>query len=147
MITLRKANQNDVDALLALAQEVRVPYGRDDILSELARAHVWFSVAQLTNETATPAAFLHAHHAGDQIDIVMIAVTATARRQGIASHLLSELIGSFRHSRYRSVHLEVRVSNLAAQELYLKLGFTALGIRKRYYSDNDEDAISMSLSL
>ena len=39
--------------------------------------------------------------------------------------------------------LEVRVSNLAAQRLYEKYGFRPAGIRRRYYSDNNEDAIIM----
>jgi ribosomal-protein-alanine N-acetyltransferase len=38
------------------------------------------------------------------------------------------------------VTLEVRVSNTAAQALYEKYGFTRQGLRKRYYSDNGEDA-------
>ena len=39
--------------------------------------------------------------------------------------------------------LEVRASNTVAQQLYEKYGFRALGLRKRYYSDNHEDAIRM----
>ncbi len=39
--------------------------------------------------------------------------------------------------------LEVRASNFPAQRLYEKYGFHAAGIRRRYYSDNDEDAIIM----
>jgi ribosomal-protein-alanine N-acetyltransferase len=39
--------------------------------------------------------------------------------------------------------LEVRVTNSAAQALYRKYGFTAHGTRKRYYSDNNEDALIM----
>ena len=39
--------------------------------------------------------------------------------------------------------LEVRVTNAAAQALYRKYGFTAHGTRKRYYSDNNEDALIM----
>ena len=39
--------------------------------------------------------------------------------------------------------LEVRVSNKAAIGLYKKYGFTSFGIRKKYYQDNDEDAMIM----
>jgi len=39
--------------------------------------------------------------------------------------------------------LEVRVSNVKAQNLYRKLGFTATGVRPQYYSDNLEDALIM----
>jgi ribosomal-protein-alanine N-acetyltransferase len=37
----------------------------------------------------------------------------------------------------------VRASNLPAQRLYEKYGFRPAGIRRRYYSDNNEDAIIM----
>jgi ribosomal-protein-alanine N-acetyltransferase len=45
----------------------------------------------------------------------------------------------------RLVYLEVRRSNLAAQELYTKFGFETTGVRPRYYSNNHEDAIMMTL--
>ena len=44
-----------------------------------------------------------------------------------------------------SSFLEVRESNLAAQELYRRFGFEETGRRPRYYKDNSEDAILMSL--
>ena len=39
--------------------------------------------------------------------------------------------------------LEVRPSNTPALRLYKGLGFAAIGVRKKYYQDNDEDAILM----
>jgi len=44
----------------------------------------------------------------------------------------------------RRARLEVRVSNSAALELYLKYGFEIVSQRKRYYTDNDEDAYIMT---
>ncbi|MCL4507345.1 MAG: ribosomal-protein-alanine N-acetyltransferase, partial [Chloroflexi bacterium] len=41
--------------------------------------------------------------------------------------------------------LEVRVSNTVAQNLYRKYGFSEIGRRKRYYRDNDEDALIMTV--
>ena len=42
------------------------------------------------------------------------------------------------------VTLEVRVSNEPAKELYAKYGFKEVGLRRGYYSDNNEDAVIMS---
>jgi ribosomal-protein-alanine N-acetyltransferase len=39
--------------------------------------------------------------------------------------------------------LEVRQTNLAAQNLYMEFGFTTVGVRPRYYLDNQEDALIM----
>ncbi len=47
----------------------------------------------------------------------------------------------------QTMTLEVRVSNTVAQSLYRKLGFLNGGIRKRYYSDNQEDALVMWVKL
>jgi ribosomal-protein-alanine N-acetyltransferase len=47
-------------------------------------------------------------------------------------------------NRQESVTLEVRRSNLGAQALYEKYRFLKVGVRRRYYSDNHEDAIIMS---
>ena len=47
----------------------------------------------------------------------------------------------------KSMTLEVRVSNTIAQSLYKKLGFFEGGIRKNYYSDNQEDALVMWVNL
>jgi len=44
----------------------------------------------------------------------------------------------------RIVTLEVRISNTGAQQLYYRYGFTRVGIRKGYYTDDREDAIVMS---
>ena len=49
--------------------------------------------------------------------------------------------------RIRIVLLEVRRSNDPAIGLYRKHGFSVFGVRKKYYADNDEDAIEMALSL
>ena len=43
--------------------------------------------------------------------------------------------------------LEVRQSNAVAIKLYLKMGFTLLGVRKGYYSNPTEDADVMSFDL
>jgi ribosomal-protein-alanine N-acetyltransferase len=47
----------------------------------------------------------------------------------------------------KTMTLEARVSNVIARSLYKKLGFLEGGIRKNYYSDNQEDAIVMWVKL
>ena len=45
----------------------------------------------------------------------------------------------------RTLTLEVRASNTAAQKLYHKYGFTQVNIRRSYYTDNREDALVMAV--
>lgn len=80
----------------------------------------------------------------DQAHIVAIAVRESYRGLGLGEMLLAEAIDLALDNRQDSVTLEVRKSNLLAQRLYEKYRFLKVGVRKRYYSDNHEDAIIMT---
>lgn len=77
--------------------------------------------------------------------IATIATHPDYRRQGIARKLLTYTLQSAMREGAQSSFLEVRESNVAAQEMYRKFGYVEVGRRKRYYRDNDEDAILMNL--
>jgi len=68
---------------------------------------------------------------------------ARARERASLRHVLEVA----RRASYKTVELEVRRSNLAAQALYRSFKFEQVGMRARYYEDNDEDAILMTLRL
>lgn len=76
----------------------------------------------------------------DEAHVTTIAVAPEHRGQGLGELLL---IALFEEAMIRGAEwltLEVRVSNKPAQTLYEKYGFTRQGLRRRYYSDNGEDA-------
>lgn len=77
--------------------------------------------------------------------ITAIATRKNCRRRGIGEALLISAIESSISSGAQMITLEVRVSNTIAQALYLKYGFLVVGKRIRYYSDNNEDAVLMTL--
>jgi ribosomal-protein-alanine N-acetyltransferase len=79
-------------------------------------------------------------HIADEGHITNIAVKQSHRGQGLGEDLLTALIAAGRALVLRAMTLEVRVSNTPARTLYEKLGFHYVGIRKRYYQDNNEDA-------
>ena len=79
----------------------------------------------------------------DEAHITNIAVLKEYRGKKIGEALLKEMINTCKDNKINSMTLEVRVSNLVAQNLYKKFGFKFSGIRKEYYSDNKEDAIIM----
>jgi len=81
----------------------------------------------------------------DEIHIATIATHPDFRRQGIARRLLSYALLQAVAEGAQSSFLEVRESNLAAQEMYRQFGYEVTGRRKSYYRDNDEDAILMNL--
>jgi [ribosomal protein S18]-alanine N-acetyltransferase len=81
----------------------------------------------------------------DEVHIATIATHPDFRRQGIAQTLLAHVLKTGAEEGAVSSFLEVRASNLAAQAMYRKFGYEASGRRLRYYKDNDEDAILMTL--
>lgn len=81
----------------------------------------------------------------DEAHIATIATHPDYRRKGIGKQLLSHALRHLMDEGARSSFLEVRESNYAAQDLYRKFGYEETGRRRRYYKDNDEDAILMNL--
>ncbi|MEG1311550.1 MAG: ribosomal protein S18-alanine N-acetyltransferase [Romboutsia sp.] len=79
----------------------------------------------------------------DEGQITNVAVHSDYRGQKIADKLVKRLVELCKENSIVAMTLEVRVSNIIAQNLYKKYGFKMAGIRKEYYSDNKEDAIIM----
>jgi ribosomal-protein-alanine N-acetyltransferase len=82
----------------------------------------------------------------DEAHIATLATHPDYRRQGIAKELLTYALRYMAKEGAVSSFLEVRASNTAAQAMYRKFGFEVSGRRPRYYKDNDEDAILMTLT-
>lgn len=74
--------------------------------------------------------------------VMNVSVDPGERRGGIATALLEELVARIGDP-VAQFTLEVRVSNTAAIRLYEGLGFLSAGVRRRYYQDNQEDALIM----
>lgn len=108
-------------------------------LSLLSRAP-----ATLSPEIANIIAFAGLWHMINEAHITTIATHPDYRGRGIGELMLSTLIGVAYTTQAHYVTLEVRVSNSIAQNLYRKYGFAQTHIRRRYYSDNHEDAYVMS---
>jgi [ribosomal protein S18]-alanine N-acetyltransferase len=83
----------------------------------------------------------------DEANITNVAVLPEYRGQKIGEALLRTAMELARLKKATKMSLEVRVSNMVAQNLYSKLGFKRGGIRKNYYTDNFEDAYVMWVNL
>lgn len=82
----------------------------------------------------------------DEAEVLTVGVPPQQRRQGLAAALMSAALATAATRGAAQVFLEVADSNAAAQGLYLRLGFTAAGRRKKYYRTADggqEDAVVM----
>jgi ribosomal-protein-alanine N-acetyltransferase len=83
----------------------------------------------------------------DEVHLVNIAVKKKHQTHGVGSLLLRRVIEEACTARKRFITLEVRASNVGAQEFYSRFMFRVVGIRQGYYSDNREDAVLMTLEL
>jgi ribosomal-protein-alanine N-acetyltransferase len=80
----------------------------------------------------------------DEAHISTIAVIPEWRGQGLGEFLLVALLERSAVIQAEVVTLEVRASNLVAQNLYRKYQFQTVGLRRAYYQDNLEDALVMT---
>lgn len=83
----------------------------------------------------------------DEAHITNIAIDPNFRGKKLGEALLRQVMIVVMQKGAKTMTLEVRVSNIVAQNLYRKLGFQNGGIRKRYYTDNYEDALVMWVNL
>jgi len=85
--------------------------------------------------------FLVAQTVGGEWEIENVAIVPDARRRGLGTRLVGELLDMARAQGASAVFLEVRESNRAAHALYEKWAFVASGRRAKYYRDPEEDAV------
>lgn len=79
----------------------------------------------------------------DEAHVVSIGVDPEFRRNGIGKILMGVGISEVIRAGMNNMTLEVRKSNIAAKRLYEEFGFAPVGIRPKYYQDNNEDAVIM----
>ena len=131
----------DIDAVVALEQEsFSNPWPRETLVWELVNSDVT-RVYLLRDAEDRAIAFCIAWIIFDELHINTLAVSPEHRRQGMATHLLGEVMADASREGARRATLEVRESNTAALELYARLGFRVTARRRGYYTNPVEDAL------
>ena len=144
-IILEKMTMDDTSEIALLDKECfAIPWSEESFKAEAENPFATYIVAKDMGKCIGYCGFWQAY---DEGDITNVAVSPLYRQKGIGSRLIEEVIKEARGKDLVSLNLEVRKSNVAAQNLYKKYGFGVVGERKQYYSDNKEDALIMRLSL
>ena len=139
--TIREAILTDVDEIAIFEKECfTAPWGRMTLFNELLDENSIYFVI-IADEKII--AFGGYQDIARQGHITTMAVKKEYRNQKLGSFLLSTIINHAMKNNIYDMTLEVRPSNDAALKLYRKFGFKVYGRRKRYYSDNKEDAYIM----
>lgn len=133
---------HDARVVMAMAAIEHLPLEPE---AEVRRGHALLWVARRARG-APAEGYLLAWRVADEMEILHLVVHPTARRRGLGGALLDRLLTEGRAQGVCAVHLEVRVSNQPALELYRSRGFREEGRRRAYYGDG-EDALILSAPL
>ena len=146
-VVVASMERDDVDAVMEIERlSFSAPWSREALAEEMARAWARIDVVRDQADGAV-LAFANYWLVADELHILNIATHPRERRQGHATRLLAHMIEIARRQPCRLMTLEVRRSNAAAQRLYRRFAFRAVGVRPNYYAEDQEDAIVMLLEL
>ena len=142
-INIVPMTKDDVEAVVEIEAEA---YGKhhwakssfyDEMSNNLAKYYV---AKTLEGEIV---GYAGTWHIVDEGHITTIAVKKEFLRNHIGEAIIQRIINDCYKENIKYLTLEVRVSNNPAIKLYEKYGFRSLGTRKKYYQDNNEDALIM----
>ena len=157
-VTIRPMEFGDIEAVTALENEAETGSGWTEtgLLTYLMREDTLFLVAEeaetslsesgsdVSGETSI-VGYAGLLMVPEESDVLNIAVRKDRKRRGIATKIMGALIKEAAKRGVTVFHLEVRAGNGPATALYERLGFEKDGIRRNYYTDPVEDAVTMTL--
>jgi len=138
---MRRMTPRDLDQVMLIEQEAfSLPWSRQSYENELKNQYANYLVIDYQGDVGGYGGIWVVF---DEAHITNVAVASSFRGRGWGRALMLELEALARRKRAVRILLEVRPSNRAAIAMYHSLGFMVSGLRKQYYSDNNEDAIVM----
>ncbi|MEW9503263.1 ribosomal protein S18-alanine N-acetyltransferase [Jeotgalibacillus marinus] len=141
-IRFRWMTIEDIDSVMAVEEEsFTVPWRREAFENELMINQ--FAKYLLLEVEGEVVGYCGLWLIMDEAHITNVAVVPRLRGHKLGEALMKKVVKLAIETGAKTMTLEVRVSNHIAQSLYRKLGFSDGGIRKNYYSDNQEDALVM----
>ena len=139
---IRLSKKEDIEQLYSIETTAygKSHWSKDSFLNELNSNYSKIFVAEIPNINKI-IGYAGYWLIGFEGHITTIAIDANFRRRHVADILLYNIIKDAIANNIKWLTLEVRASNIPALCLYNKFKFNQLGIRKKYYQDNNEDAI------
>ncbi len=116
------------------------PWSKELFDEELKREAAHYFVLEVEGKVA---GYMGYWEAPEEAHIINLAIGPAFRNRGLGLEMMKHCMDYARERGAKLATLEVRQSNEAAQRLYEKADFRVVAIRKKYYSDNQEDAVVM----
>lgn len=141
-LEFRLMQLNDIPDVLEIEHEAfTLPWTEEAFRNELTMNH--FAKYMIMELDGQAIGYAGMWTIMDEAHITNIAIREAYRGRKLGDKLLDELMQTASYLGMERMTLEVRVTNQIAQGLYEKKGFKPAGVRKGYYSDNNEDAVIM----
>lgn len=142
-ITIERYEPADLDRIMEIENtSFEAPWSRKSYEEVVPLDTISFWVAKSNGRVV---GYMLLQKIESEMELHTFAVAPEERRKGIAIKLLERMRDEAKRSGVSSVFLQVRPSNKEARSLYGKFGFTPIGMRRRYYQNDGEDAIVMKM--
>ncbi|HTE49369.1 MAG TPA: ribosomal protein S18-alanine N-acetyltransferase [Kofleriaceae bacterium] len=142
--------RTDLEEVLEIERHAfHSPWSSQIFLEELEREWAYLEVLRERQKDARSVVVAYCNYwlVRDEVHLLNIATHPDRRRNGHARALMTHVVDFAARHRCRYVTLEVRRSNRGAIDLYGQFQFQAVGIRPKYYVEDQEDAVVMLLEL
>ncbi|GFP26598.1 [ribosomal protein S18]-alanine N-acetyltransferase [Candidatus Hakubella thermalkaliphila] len=141
-VTILPMQDGDLDQVTQIEKEIfPTPWTRRQFQFEIRNHYCHYFVAKIGDVVIGYTGLVVV---GSEGYITNLAVKAEHRRKGLGTRMILTIFRKALEAGVDIISLEVRKSNLIAQELYRQFEFHQGGVRRRYYVDNREDALVMS---
>lgn len=145
-LSIREMQHADVDLVWSIEKQAnRFPWSRGNFEDCLRTGYRTF-LYSLNNELI---GYCVVQSILDEIHLLNICVSPAHQGKGLGRQILSHVIDTSLQQAMTMILLEVRASNVRAQQLYFSAGFNEISVRKGYYpaEHGREDALLMGLEL
>ena len=140
-IVIRPMVEDDIPEVMGIERSsFSTPWSEISFLSEVYKKNAFSNVALFEENLI---GYICVNYLLHESHILNLAVHERFRRRGVATILMNDTMKELKKKGCAFMYLEVRASNAGAKKFYELFGFTVDSIRKKYYTNPDEDALLM----
>lgn len=145
-VHIREMNKSDIDEVYIIEEETYSTSWSKEILTYEVdqNKHAIYAVIEHNEKIVGYAGMWVVY---DDAQITNIAIAPAFQGKKLGEKLFKYMLKTASILGVERLSLEVRVSNIVAQNMYRKFGLVPGGLRKGYYTDNNEDAIVMWVNI
>lgn len=134
-------SEEDIPEIMGIERSsFSTPWSEISFLSEVYKKNAFSNVALFEENII---GYICVNYLLHESHILNLAVHELFRRRGVATILMNDTLKELKRKGCVFIYLEVRASNAGAKKFYELFGFTVESIRKKYYTNPDEDALLM----